>query len=209
MKPKAFTILEVLVVVSIVALLAGFLFPVLGSALKRGKVPVDTSNMSQVFGGVVLYEEDNNEEAPMSLVELGTYVPDDSVFRSPVDPVGPGANGTFPANLFVYESNQTSKYRISYAYLRSFEGRFTDPFYLQGLLGDTWDKYRFDPNIAMLACMWYVPPDPLLNTPNSNGAYVFGVGPVLRLYMDGSVRWAHPKTDGWLNPAMEILFFDP
>jgi prepilin-type N-terminal cleavage/methylation domain-containing protein len=57
---RAFTLMEVLVVMAIIAILAAILIPSLNSALERAKVAKDMSNLRQIGAATQMYMNDNN-----------------------------------------------------------------------------------------------------------------------------------------------------
>ncbi|MEM1012936.1 MAG: prepilin-type N-terminal cleavage/methylation domain-containing protein [Planctomycetota bacterium] len=61
---KAFTLVELLVVIGIIALLLGILLPTLGSARRSGELAVCGSNLRQLHAAVVLYANDHAGRAP-------------------------------------------------------------------------------------------------------------------------------------------------
>lgn len=66
---RAFTLVEILVVIGIIALLMAILFPVLQGVQERGRQATCVSNLSQIYLAVRLYKDDEREY-PSSLVAL-------------------------------------------------------------------------------------------------------------------------------------------
>ncbi len=58
---SAFTLIEMLVVIAIIATLAALLFPAVSSMQERGKATQDLSNLRQVGMATQLYLNDNDE----------------------------------------------------------------------------------------------------------------------------------------------------
>ena len=58
---KIFTLIELLIVVAIIAILAGMLLPALNKARERAKTMSCVSNKKQLMTGVSLYLSDNDE----------------------------------------------------------------------------------------------------------------------------------------------------
>ena len=61
---RAFTLVEILVVIGIILLLAGLLFPVFTRAREGGKRSTCLSNMKQMGLGLTQYAQDNNRRYP-------------------------------------------------------------------------------------------------------------------------------------------------
>jgi len=61
---QAFTLMELLVVIGIIAVLAALLLPVLGDAKARAKRTVCLNNLRQVNLGVLMYAHDSSETMP-------------------------------------------------------------------------------------------------------------------------------------------------
>lgn len=59
-----FTLIEILIVIGIIALLAGLLFPVFGRARENGKRTSCASNLKQIGLGMMLYVQDNGRRFP-------------------------------------------------------------------------------------------------------------------------------------------------
>jgi len=73
---KGFTIIELLVVISIIALLIGILLPALGRARDSALQSTSLSNLRQISAGLAAYAGDWNDRQP-------TLVPDDACQSSP------------------------------------------------------------------------------------------------------------------------------
>lgn len=61
---RAFTLVELLVVISIIAILAGLAFPALSGVLERGRQTKDISNIRQLGTIMLTYATDNNFKYP-------------------------------------------------------------------------------------------------------------------------------------------------
>lgn len=58
MRNRAFTLIELLIVIAIVSILAGLLFPVFSAARKESNRTACTSNLHQLAAGTLLYASD-------------------------------------------------------------------------------------------------------------------------------------------------------
>lgn len=67
MKKKAFTLVELLVVISIIALLVSILMPALGRARDQAKLTLCGVNMRQIGTLVAVYQTDYNDKVPILL----------------------------------------------------------------------------------------------------------------------------------------------
>jgi prepilin-type N-terminal cleavage/methylation domain-containing protein/prepilin-type processing-associated H-X9-DG protein len=65
-RQKGFTLVELLVVISIIALLMGVLLPALSRAREQGKRAVCLHNLSQLMVAWSMYADDNSEKPPWS-----------------------------------------------------------------------------------------------------------------------------------------------
>ncbi len=68
---RAFTLVELLVVVAIFALLAALLFPVLASVREQGRKTACANNLHQLYGAFALYAEDHDRYLPPYDVRTG------------------------------------------------------------------------------------------------------------------------------------------
>ena len=84
MKPKhaakhGFTLIEILIVLVIIGLLAGLLFPVFSSARENARTTACASNLKQIGQAMTLYLQDNSQRYPLSTQPPGcTWV--DSIY---------------------------------------------------------------------------------------------------------------------------------
>src|SRR5580658_7793798 len=65
---KAFTLIELLVVIAIIAILAAILFPVFAQAKLAAKRTSDLSNNKQITLGVLMYENDYDDQMPLARI---------------------------------------------------------------------------------------------------------------------------------------------
>lgn len=94
---KAFTLVELLVVIAVIAILIGLLAPALGRAKERAAQLRSIANASQIVKGIFLYATDNGntlpnvgvdelDEAPTGSEKVVMdYLKDQRVFQSPRD----------------------------------------------------------------------------------------------------------------------------
>jgi prepilin-type N-terminal cleavage/methylation domain-containing protein/prepilin-type processing-associated H-X9-DG protein len=90
---RAFTILELLIVLGIVAVLAAFIFPVFARARQNARRASCQTHLKQIGLGMMQYSRDYDEKMPLSLTEQGEtwvdiihpYIKSDAVFLCPND----------------------------------------------------------------------------------------------------------------------------
>jgi prepilin-type N-terminal cleavage/methylation domain-containing protein/prepilin-type processing-associated H-X9-DG protein len=63
-RQSAFTLIELLLVIAVIAILASLLLPALASAKEKGRVTICRSNMRQLGLGMTMYLQDNNDTFP-------------------------------------------------------------------------------------------------------------------------------------------------
>lgn len=71
----AFTLIEMLVVIAIIALLAGLLFPVFSRARAKGRETACLSNIRQIGMAIMMYAEDYDERYPWAVDATDRYTP--------------------------------------------------------------------------------------------------------------------------------------
>lgn len=110
MRPRtdAFTLIEVLVVIAIVAILAALLFPVFSSAKEAGKKTACLSNVRQLSLGVILYTNDDDGVLPPLADETNAVLWTDRIqpytrtTQINVCPSDPGARVSYGLNQLVF-----------------------------------------------------------------------------------------------------------
>ncbi len=80
---RAFTLVELLVVIGVIALLIGLLIPALGAARQAGRLAVSMSNMRQITVAAVNYSHHNNDDWPViPVTDPKIFGPDYVLFNS-------------------------------------------------------------------------------------------------------------------------------
>lgn len=203
---RAFTLIEILVVIAIVAIIAAIIFPVFAKAKKSALATQDIEQLRQVYIGLNLYREDYEQKYPDHLDQTAQAYVKKDILVSPADKRNPGADGKYPADRFLNLPGETTTrldYKISYAYLKAFEGRF--PY--AGL----WDFYIDNPKWSLLSCAdyLYLSSSITVSPATEHGEWT-DKGMYLRIRMDGSLRKA-PKSNAGISVggAYEELFYYP
>lgn len=166
MMRSAFTLMELLIVVAIIALLTALLFPVLSSARRKAQQVPCTSNLHQLHLAWAMYCDDYAGAYPMDIVSIYPYVRDRQVCTCPTDSFG-GASRHVSRRLAS---------PVSYFYLLSDD--INSPKNIDML------RQR-DPNHGVFYCVLHGNPCP---TPLTNNVKYAFEGLVLRVHVDGSVR---------------------
>jgi len=113
---KAFTLIEMLVVIAIIATLAALLFPMVQGMQERGKATSDLNNLRQIGLGTQMYLNDNDNTffpstggSPWPQLLNPKYVGAWKVFQSPFD-LRPASNtaATAPISYGINETTLTA-----------------------------------------------------------------------------------------------------
>ena len=118
----AFTLLELLIVITIIAILAGLLLPALGNVKARGKCTTCINNQRQLMLACLLYVDDNEDSFPYNmgddetkdLVAQGRYLNwVNDVMSWELDPDNTNTVLITSGGLGPYTSGSVSLYRCS------------------------------------------------------------------------------------------------
>ena len=83
---QAFTLVELLVVLALISMLAGLLFPVIARSRRRAREAVCISNMRQIGMAFHMYQQDYDGGRPLQLYYLvPTYISSSSLLICPTD----------------------------------------------------------------------------------------------------------------------------
>jgi len=77
---RAFTLLELLVVIAIIAILASLLLPVLSAAKRRAAQATCINNQKQLGLGMQMYVQDNSDTFPGIASRMYGYHPEDWIY---------------------------------------------------------------------------------------------------------------------------------
>ncbi len=150
----AFTLIEMLVVISIIAVIAGIIFPVLFWAREKAQQTVCASNLRQLGMATMMYAQDNDEYVPPFLnfspsvclpggpeglqpgcapdllyISLSPYIRDSRVWFCPSDPVA-GQDTNVRLNGGVFINHRFSSYYFYFRldqFMRNIDGYWIPP----------------------------------------------------------------------------------
>ena len=150
-KRSAFTLIEILVVIAIIAVIASLVFPVVAGAKRRAKQASCITNERQVFVAYSLYSADHGGEiggAPETLLPLVGYSRSPEVFQCPGESsITRRADGMYNAVLLDIRGELPgSPTRISYAYARDY-----DP----ASKPSVWAKVAAGSTMGIVSCPWH------------------------------------------------------
>ena len=113
MMRRAFTLVELLVVLAVAAVLAGLSLPVLSGVRENGRVVQCVGNLRQIFGGLSLYAQDHNNHLPQRYYgpdATGQKIGYCEVILPYLDPGRTPANSDLAKKLFVCPSQTAKNY---------------------------------------------------------------------------------------------------
>lgn len=175
----AYTLVELLTVIGIIALLAAILLPVLVQAKAAARQTTCTSNLRQIGLAVRMYEQDYND-LPMTEKQLSAFVNNPAIMHCPSDPTEGYVSfqQTVHDPFVPFPPSQWPKVRYSYYYVKDFLGSIC----LENALSS--------PQGGILACVLHGRPLTQFRTD-----LPYYEGTVLRLRNDGGVSIVQHKLD--------------
>jgi prepilin-type N-terminal cleavage/methylation domain-containing protein len=139
---RAFSLIELLVVLGVLSALMGILLPALGKVRHQARIVINTNNQRQIVTAVSLFAADNDEQYPESVATIGDY----KVYW----------NWQEPMMLTSYRARSPGMHRSMSAYLRRYI-EDADAMYCPSApqryknlqdawdAGDYWDNPETDP----------------------------------------------------------------
>ena len=219
-RQKAFSLIEILVVLAIIAILIGMTMSVIVSSKKSAYRVRETAQLRQIFLALNLYEGDFDQQSPDSLVTLRTanYLPS-QMLANPSDARATLRPVNWPANPWIRQPmfndppeliNARYSEMNSYSYLKTYSARFKK--------GRTFAELRNNSEVGLITGLGLMncenifdkvgcdyintnPPVDLAQPPMNLR------GPILTIRTDGSVTTRIRKEDGELSYEMLFLFY--
>ncbi|MDD4872485.1 MAG: type II secretion system protein [Kiritimatiellae bacterium] len=174
---KGFTLLELMVVITIISILAALLFPVFKRMQESANRVACMNNLSQIYKSMVMYSMDNQDVYPSNFVAMAKYLQEGEMLKC-----------------------RSDKWRIIASAISNLTSATADQFCSYNLMIKATDRSPITPTSAsalVLAC----DKDGNNNNVTRNG---FGKnhgeegGNVL--YNNGSVRWMNTET--WVTNTL-------
>lgn len=195
---RAFSLVEILLVIAIIGLLAGLLFPVLSAAKASGRQTSCTSNLHQLWTATTLYREDAGGYPQQQGLESFVAQPYGSkpVWRCPADQEAPGFATAYQRCGGKEVSAETS---------------YFTPFSLQNAGLDA--LYKRTSNPGLFACRLHGEHVQKGNPTVGCSRYAYAYeGKVLRVLEDGAVRPGRydldPKPGDSAATKFDLNYFD-
>jgi len=167
-KARGFTLVELLIVISIISMLVGVLLPALLHAKEMGRRSVCTANLRQIGLAWAMYMEDSDGERPRYLPDMvvSGHLRDPRILMCPSDTAG---------GLWTIEEGMSGRldYPCPVSYL--YPGEFADQLW-RALM-------RVGPGVGIAACVAH---GEKIGDPFAEGAQAYE-GLVLRLQADCAV----------------------
>lgn len=173
-----FSLVELLVVVAVLVVLLGLLYPVLLQAKRQPLKASCATNLRNLYVGLQAYCDDYGgwRTAPRLLSQVERYVRDMRVMHCEADP-RPVTGNRFPLIFGCpYDSPPYVTYPVSYQYIRHFEPWDGD-YHWRWILARA-------PRLGILVCQWHGYPCKNQTTLTPFRRYC---GTVVRLTIDGSI----------------------
>jgi prepilin-type N-terminal cleavage/methylation domain-containing protein len=129
---RAFTLLEMLVVIAVIATLAALLFPVISRAKAKARRTTCMNNLKQINLGLRMYSDDHSDIAPPSPLTINSYPLDFGGYKKHMKSyvglkgLSSPADKLFacPADTFYYEFSETNQNYVP----RSFHDQSTNDY---------------------------------------------------------------------------------
>jgi prepilin-type N-terminal cleavage/methylation domain-containing protein len=193
---RAFTLIELLIVIAILALLAALLLPVLLQARRHAQQSPCINNLKQLHTALVMYREDCDMGWPYYLARLEPYLHSKEIYKCPLDTFGGAARTETMARWGAH-----SKYPVSYLSVLLFAGTATHgPLGVRTPEDEKLSHFfrvlqREDTNHGVIVCLlhgergceWLWRSYEMGNSPSVAGMFH---GLVLRMRLEGSVQRA-------------------
>lgn len=107
-RPHAFTLVELLVVIGIIAVLIGVLLPTLATARQSANAVKCAANLRSVGQGLLLYVSENKGTFPAAYIYVGHQIINNGTDQLPHDPV----NGYIHWSSYLYKKSAASNANI-------------------------------------------------------------------------------------------------
>ena len=116
---RGFTLLELLVVIAMVAVLAGLILPTLSAVRESSRIVQCAGNLRQIFSGLSLYAQDHTNHLPQRYSYLdatGQKIGYCELILPYLDPGRTPANSDTAKKLFMCPSQKTKNYPVDPGY---------------------------------------------------------------------------------------------